>query len=212
MKAIMASNNLRSRSPSLPASYYTSTTLPFTTLENLSHYYPSHTLTEISSPERHLSTTTFSNFYPSFHQHSLDMEDFDRNLGLRSDFTEEIGPEDSVSQTFHYLDSRIAMPPQHSQSMEIDDTVTIDDTASSALSAPPSSLLTPSAAAYSDAGESIEFSSEVPDISQIPAAFLAKRKKRTAYCWLPCNGIEYFDKRSESWRWKCARCMYNNYL
>lgn len=69
-----------------------------------------------------------------------------------------------------------------------------------------SSLLTPSAAAYSDVGEDVEFTSHVPDTSQIPAAFLAKRKRRTAYCWMPCNGIEYFDRRAESWRWKCARC------
>lgn len=90
--------------------------------------------------------------------------------------------------------------------MQIDQT--INHSASSALSAPPSSLLTSSAAAYSDVGEDVEFSSHVPDTAQIPAAFLAKRKGRTAYCWIPCNGIEYFDRRAESWRWKCARCKY----
>ena len=49
----------------------------------------------------------------------------------------------------------------------------INDSASSALGAPPSSLLTPSAAAYSDVGEDVEFSTHVPDTWQIPAAFLA---------------------------------------
>jgi len=132
------------------------------------------------------------------------MEDLEVDLELRAGFTEEIRPEDSVSQTFHYTDSRIPVALHESQLMEIDQT--IDDTASSALSAPPSSLLTPSNAAFSDPGEYIEFSSEIPDVSQIPAAFLAKRKRRTAYCWLPCNGIEYFERRTESWRWKCARC------
>jgi len=87
--------------------------------------------------------------------------------------------------------------------MEIDQA--IHDSASSALCAPPSSLLTPSAAVYSDVGEDVVFSSHVPDTSQVPAAFLAKRKRRTAYFWMPCNGIEYFDRRAESRCWKCSR-------
>ena len=125
---------------------------------------------------------------------------------MRGGFLEEIRPENSVSQTFYYLECGIPLPQHRGQAMQIDQT--INHSASSALSAPPSSLLTSSAAAYSDVGEDVEFSSHVPDTAQIPAAFLAKRKGRTAYCWIPCNGIEYFDRRAESWRWKCARCKY----
>ena len=140
----------------------------------------------------------------TLYNNSIAMEDSDHDIVLSGEFLEEIRPEDSVSQTFHYLECGIPMPQPRGQLMEIDQT--INDSASSALSAPPSSLLTPSAAAYSDIGENVEFSSQVPDTSQMLAAFLAKRKRRTAYCWLPCNGIEYFDRRTESWRWKCVRC------
>jgi len=64
------------------------------------------------------------------------MEDLEVDLERRAGFTEEIRPEDSVSQTFHYADPRIPVALHESQLMEIDQT--IDDTASSALSAPPS--------------------------------------------------------------------------
>lgn len=188
----MSSNNQLPISPSV---LYSSTTPSFRTLESLS-YHPSHTSSERISSEplqvSSLPTTTFPSFLPCAYPDINEMENLEGNLGYWGNFTEEICPEDSVSQTFHYSDQRVPAISHHGQSIEIDHT--IDETASSTLSAPPSSLLTPSAAAYSDAGKYIEFSSDVPDTSQIPAAFLAKRKKRTAYCWLPCNGIEYFDR------------------
>lgn len=201
----MSSNN---QPPVSPPVFYPTTTLSFHPFESLSyHSLPtsSEVISSESSQVSSLPTPLFPSFSPFYYSDIIEMENLEGNLGHRGDFTEEICPEDSVSQTFHYSDQRIPSIPLHDQSMEIDHTM--DETASSTLSAPPSSLLTPSAAAYSDAGEYIEFSSEVPDTSQIPAAFLAKRKKRTAYCWLPCNGIEYFDRRTECWRWKCARCL-----
>ncbi|RPB05420.1 hypothetical protein L873DRAFT_1785627 [Choiromyces venosus 120613-1] len=100
------------------------------------------------------------------------MEDLDRNQVHRDDFLDEIHPDDSVLQTFYHLNSQLQ--PSGSQEMEIDES--IDDIGSSVPSPPLSSLLTSSASTYSDVGEDIQLSSEILNTSQIPAAFLAKRK------------------------------------
>ena len=41
----------------------------------------------------------------------------------------------------------------------------------------------------------------------VPAVFLAKRKARKGYCWLPCNGVEFLERGR--WRWRCARCKFS---
>jgi len=43
---------------------------------------------------------------------------------------------------------------------------------------------------------------------KIPATFLPSRKRRTGYCWFPCNGIEFEDSKGIS-HWRCARCLQN---
>jgi len=99
------------------------------------------------------------------------MEHADHNIELGQGCLEKIRPEDRVSQTYHYLECGVPLPQHGGQAMEMDQT--INDSPSSALSAPPSSILTPSAAAFSDVGGDVEFSSHVPDISRMLVAFLA---------------------------------------
>ncbi|KAG0138243.1 hypothetical protein HOY82DRAFT_534905 [Tuber indicum] len=185
----------------------TSTTLPISRLRSKnsceSFITPDKLVTEVSSPppfsllmSHPSSSNTFNMSFP------------EGDISLGDGYLDEIRPEDSVSQTFHYLDSQHPITTQVTQIMEIDED--IDDNRSSVLSAPPSSLLTDSVA-YSHATETGEPSLEIsnPDTSHLPSCFLAKRKRRTGYCWLPCNGIEFYDKRSEAWRWKCAHCNFS---
>jgi hypothetical protein len=127
-------------------------------------FNPSHnsrtTLGDYIFPDIFHSTTFSSNY--SKHN-TVAMEDLDHDIALGRHFLDEVRPDDSVSQTFYRLNSQL--PPSGSQEMEIDES--IDDTGSSVLSPPPSSLLTSSASAYSDVGEDIQLSPEILDSSQI---------------------------------------------